>query len=162
MQTNSLVHHVIRDVTDLLWDRHVDSIVLCAIFTVCSKLYSLRVDNEPLSFKRIIAEYTCRWDFNGVRRAARRVPNWRCAHTRAQVVRPVLIDPRLRRFDNVITFYNEVFIANIKGYVTVVLKPQAEQLKGQRAARGGACDALAREVDAHGTHRAATAQRPIL
>ncbi len=74
----------------------------------------------------------------------------------------MLIDPRSRRFDNVITFYNEVFIANIKAYVTVVLKPQAEQLKGQRSARGGASDALARELGAQGSHRAASAQRPTL
>jgi hypothetical protein len=92
----ALVHRILRVQMELMYDRHLDTILLCAIYAVCNK-----VARKDFSFKNIISIYTSRW-YVSSEEVTRRI--------RGEGEEPV----------NVIKFYNEIFIQHVKHYISQV------------------------------------------
>ncbi|XP_074658286.1 retinoblastoma-associated protein-like [Tubulanus polymorphus] len=90
------VENVIVQRSDLLRNRHLDQIVLCAVYGVC------KISDEERKFKTIVNVY------KDVPRAS------------SKVYRNVLIDDAV--YDSIITFYNRVFVASMRGYLSRLLQ----------------------------------------
>jgi len=95
-----LLQHVLLS-TDLLFNRHLDTMVLCCVYAVCTK-----VAKTNLKFKKIISVYNLtRADANA-----------------AVVVRAVHRAQNLLRY-NIIDFYNKDFIQEVKVFINERMIP---------------------------------------
>ncbi|KAK9837434.1 hypothetical protein WJX81_002188 [Elliptochloris bilobata] len=99
MQVYTMVTHVVLEHTHLLYGRHLDQILLSALYGV-AKVHALR----QVTFKDIIAHYK--------RQPQARTPVFR-------TVAITLTDPDLQvvKTGDVIEFYNAVFIPAVKAFV---------------------------------------------
>eukprot|EP00854_Cymbomonas_tetramitiformis_P008361 gene8361-9939_t len=97
-QVNRVVHHSVYEHTHLLFNRHLDQIILCSVYGVC------KVNKIPTQFKHIIEEY--------------KKIQYLCA---PEIFRNVVIeqteDFKVLRREDIIKFYNITFIPVIKKFL---------------------------------------------
>jgi hypothetical protein len=92
----------------LIINRHIDTIILCSIYTILVKVAKIQVD-----FKRIITLYLSRWEQNN-----------------GVVVREVYSEPDCPPV-NIISWYNKYFIHTIRDYAVGTIKPRLNQIQAQ-------------------------------
>jgi len=99
-----LRHHI-----ELLYDRHVDQLVLCTMYGVCKMM---KVEPE-LSFSKIIEVYTLsRGSELGDRTCHRLV-----RHIKLISDAEAKEDPEKRQYGNIIQFYNALFVPALKNHL---------------------------------------------
>ena len=99
--TWTLLLHVLFLHPSLLFHRHVDSLLLCSLYTI-----NVKICHGSLDFKRIVHAYLARWE-------------GQAAHVVREVQGRTEAGPRL----DVIAFYNEVFIGRVKDFALGTLQP---------------------------------------
>jgi len=103
--------YLLRNCYHLLFDRHIDHLILCTIYGVCKALKY----TPELSFSIIADEYTClRKKELGERtctRVIRRVSlhRWKRFHNRGE--------NKEAKKGNIIQFYNQVYVSEMKNYL---------------------------------------------
>lgn len=90
----------------LLINRHLDTVLLCAIYAVCNKVAKI-----DLKFRTIIAVYVSRWEQNSL------------------IVTRKVFSKSGNEYVNIIDFYNNIFIPSIKLFTMNKIKPVFNQLK---------------------------------
>ena len=98
--TWTLLVHVLLAHPSLLFHRHVDTLLLCSLYTI-----AVKICHGGLDFKRIVHVYLARWDGQA-----------------AYVVRDVEGRTAASRLD-VIAFYNDCFIPAVKDFALGTLQP---------------------------------------
>eukprot|EP00249_Psilotum_nudum_P024606 c29235_g1_i5 orf=213-3407(+) len=95
-----MVQHIVQQETSLLFNRHIDQIILCSIYGVC------KVNRLNLTFKEIVQHYRAQ------------------PHSKPDVFRTVFIDlPAAKQTGkgqetvDIIKFYNEVFVPSTKSFL---------------------------------------------
>ena len=101
--TWTLLLHVLFTHPSLLFHRHVDSLLLCSLYTI-----AVKICHAPLDFRRIVHAYLARWE-------------GQAAHVVREVEgrSPHPPHPKL----DIIAFYNDVFIGRIKDFALGTLQP---------------------------------------
>lgn len=88
--------YCLREHMDLVWDRHIDHIILCSVYGVC------RTCQFDLKFADILDAYVrLRQGFLG-------------AATCNRIARHIVVDNQV---GNIITFYNKAFVPQLKTYL---------------------------------------------
>ena len=87
--------HVLTAHVDVMEDRHLDQVVLCAIYAVCKVL------EEPIQFKTVLSKYGVLFGQNALK----------------LVSRDVLLAAKPERRGSIIEFYNAVFMPLVKNFV---------------------------------------------
>ncbi|KAK9815768.1 hypothetical protein WJX72_009183 [[Myrmecia] bisecta] len=110
-QVYTIVEHVVYEHTSLLYNRHLDQVLLCAMYGVC-KVNQL----SQVSFKEIIQHY-------------RRQPQAKSDIFRTVIIHQSEPDLQVQKTGDVIEFYNAVFIPTIKAFLLKVGTKQAPLTK---------------------------------
>jgi hypothetical protein len=116
--------------TNLLYDRHLDTIILCCLYNILVKVAAGlppeatlhgQGQQQPLDFKRIIAKYLTRWEQYGPV-AVTAVSTWFPGKTSdSNGLHDGTPPPP---YVNIIHFYNKIFIHDIKNYALEIIKPK--------------------------------------
>ncbi|CAL1541620.1 unnamed protein product [Lymnaea stagnalis] len=83
--------YCVTNLSRLLKNRHIDQIIMCSIYGIC------KVAEQEIRFKSIVQEY-------------KHLP-----HAKQEIFRDVYMGPN--RSDSIISFYNSIFVQNIKMYL---------------------------------------------
>ena len=103
-QALSVVSHVLYEHTWLLYNRHLDQILLCAVYGVCKSNKDSLLKGRSVPFRELISVY-------------RRQPQ-----SRQEIYWTVILqqtDPGLevKQQGDIITFYNKVFVPEVKNFL---------------------------------------------
>ena len=123
-----LLHCLLRH-PSLLFGRHVDTILLCCLYTVKVKICKSEYD-----FKRIMMVYADRWD-KEVTHVIREVEGKPAAEADGGTAVKKL---------SIIQFYNEIFVRTVEPFVLTTLQPAVLQPPTTTAASSAAAPTTAR------------------
>jgi len=109
----ALIEHVVYEQTNLMYNRHVDQIILAAMYGVC-KANGTSGQSGPLQFKDIIYQYSKQPQSN-------EDIFW------TVVIEQTDPDLEVTRWGDIISFYNQVFVGRVKDFLlTLRERPKTE------------------------------------